>query len=189
MRAIPNRKKTKKRGDIFNGNVRNPGGFIFVYIVVSALLIIALIFSIFLYFSDHSPKAFSEVRIISYEVKNKDLFLTAEGDSLKYYVKNYRKVISDPDGFLEKCSGNFVFKIGYFEDEYRGETYRRAVTINRVNGDEYIAPESVEKQEKRERITVFLLFVFLIFIWIIFIVISIRIGRHPEKYSRKNSRP
>ncbi|MBQ7500059.1 MAG: hypothetical protein IJT91_04105 [Clostridia bacterium] len=184
---VPSGKRgRKKRKDIFNGNVENPGEFVFVYILIGVLMIGALVyFTLDVLNADYSPEAFAEVRVSSYKEIDGDLCLFAAEEKEPYVIADYKKTVSDPDGLLEKCNGNYVFKIGYYEMEDDGETYRQAICVRRINGNEYLTLEDGIRQKKTETFQLVWLFLAFVLLWAVFVILSICIGRHPEKFSRK----
>ena len=183
-RALPVVRKTK--GDIFNGNVEDVFGFMFAYISVGVLI---LIFAIFLawhaFLTPYSVENTTEQRVSfeSYTVEKTGIRLAAS-DNRIYSVRTVGKDY-DTKRIKALCDGETAYTVYVKEitpDD--GENYYSVKAIKQE--DSYILSFEESNAQHRQEYWVLLLFPLgFAMIWGVYVFFSIKVGRNPQKYSKK----
>ena len=177
--ALP-RKRPKT--DIFNGNVLNPGEFIFVYALMYVLLIGMFIF---IFVTQQPTKAedltYQTVSFDRYQINDDetdDLYLYA--DEKEYRIYSYKKVLQNTEQLLSLCGGETLFTVGF--EEY--DTHCNVSTLESKNGVPYLSLEETNRMEKETMVGLFLMFGGFFVFWTAFVILSVMIGRNPKKYPK-----
>lgn len=179
----------KRKKDLFLGHVEKPGEFIFIYLLMYAVLIGTLIFCII----DSTPKSpedyeYRSIVVDRYEMDKNRLTLYPADKMDKYCIVDYNEVLADADRFLELCTNSERFSIGICSHifHFKSDPYY----IEHITGDDgtvYLTPQAVY-QHRFGDLGVVWLFMWIggmILLWTVYVVLSIRVGRHPERYSKK----
>lgn len=179
----------KRKRSLFLGHVENPGKFIFVYLLIYALLIGSLVFGIV----DSTPKSpedfeYRSIVVDQYELDRNRLILYPAGSADKYRIVGYDKVLADADRFLELCANAERFSVGFCRNALHSKSAPYSIEhIIGADGTVYLTPEAVYQYRFGSVGQIGLIAVLggMILLWTVFVVFSIRVGRHPERYSKK----
>lgn len=182
--AIPQRSQYKK--DIFLGHVENPEEFIFAYALISVLIIGCLIAS-FVFAKEATAADFEPITVSpdSCEIVLGDLRLYEKDDPTYYSIQNYAKYMEDPEGVPALFEKNKSFQVlaKYYED--KRESYFVVAALTGEDGTAYYTLEMYNQNYMENlRILRIALGIFGI-VWGGFIALSVYVGRHPEKFSKK----
>ena len=183
-RAIPEIKP--KRGDLFNGHVDDAGGLIFAYSLVSLLCIGMLTFvTVYTWFRSPTPESCDRLEVV-FETWNEEgntLYLRP-ADGMKYELRYMDEGI-DRDAIKSICDGQTavtVYGKQYTPDE--GEDFRLIYAL--AQGDTYLVNfEDAARLHVRGNWPIVALFGGFTLIWAVFVFFSIRVGRNPERYSKR----
>lgn len=180
-KAHPSR---KSRWDVFNGNVSNPGEFLFIYSLIGAMCVAVII----LFVIQSAPKSpedflYAQVCFNRYEIDGEQLRLYS-GSSEKYYeIPAYTQLLSAPEAFLRLCDEGASFQVGY-EDYAKADTpYFGLESITGSDGTVYLTMEAVREYRWKDAWAFYLLFGGITLLWFLVVGLSIYAGRHPQKFS------
>lgn len=169
--------------DIFNGNVRNPGEFIFIYILVSVFFLGCFILLCILGTPTKAEEL--EYKTVSFDryaiekdEQSDDLCLYA-GDA-EYRMNSYENYLKNTDRLLSLCNGKTVFTVGVKGKDAHYNIYMLA----RFGGETYLTLEESNRIEQKTMIAIYLIYGLILLFWFAFIFFSIRIGRNPMKYPK-----
>ena len=182
--AIPQRSQYKK--DLFCGHVEEPESFIIAYALISVLIIGCLIAS-FVLVKEATAADFEPITVSpdSCEIVLGDLRLYEKDDPTYYSIQNYAKYMEDPEGvpaLLEKGQSLQVLA-KYHAD--KGRSYFSVASLTGEDGTAYYTLEMYNQNYMENlRIIRIILGIFGI-VWGGFVALSIYVGRHPDKFSKK----
>ncbi len=179
----------KNRFDVFNGNVRNPGEFIFIYSLIGVMCIAMLIF----FAVCSAPKSYedlqySNMRFTRYEIQDDLLLLYIDGSDKYYSIPAYQETMTNPEDFLCLCKSGAVFHAGYVDYPKADKPHFGLESISNMNGTVYLTMEAVHEYRWGDAPAFYATFGGITIIWFIIVGISIYIGRHPEQFSRRTIR-
>ncbi|MBQ8496191.1 MAG: hypothetical protein IJ489_01900 [Clostridia bacterium] len=178
--ALP---KKKPKTDIFNGNVHNPGEFIFVYALMYVFLIGMFIFV----FVVSQPTKVEDLTyqtvsfdryVIEKDEHSDDLCLYA-GD-IEYRMNSYENYLKNANHLLSLCNGKTVFEVGVTGDK----TCYHIEMLATKDGVPYLTLEETNRIEKESMLGIILIFGVIFVIWTAVVVLSVIIGRNPRKYPK-----
>lgn len=183
-KAIPEVKKRKF--DLFNGHVDNPGEFLSVYLLIPCFMIVMLLIGVL----SASPTPLEELTYITASVESgavseNDLVLHVDGRVLEIW--SYERALGDTERFLQDCSNGTEYTIGYRtvtndEDEITGYCIEY---LEDQAGEIWITPREAYINRFWEVGWVFAGFCL---IWLCFCGISVYVGRNPHKFSKRTIR-
>lgn len=176
----------KSKFDIFNGNVNNPGEFVFIYTLIGVMCIATLI--IFAVCS--APKSgenlqYADVQFTRYEIVDEHLHLYIDGSDKYYSVPAYRETLTEPETFLRLCESHAVLHVGYVDYPKADEPHFGLESIKDTNGTIYLTMEAIHEYRWGDAPAFYAIFGGITMIWFIIVIISVYIGRHPEQFSRR----
>ncbi len=174
--------RKRPKTDIFNGNVNNPGEFIFVYALIYVFIIGMFIFIAVAWqptkAEDLTYQTVSFDRYAINDDETDDLYLYAEGK--EYRIYSYEKVLQNTEQLLSLCNGKTLFTVGM--EEY--DTHSNVSTLESKNGVPYLTLEETNHVERASLLMMCLFFGGFFVIWTAFVVLSVMIGRNPKKYPK-----
>lgn len=180
-KALPER---RSKFDVFNGNVHNPGEFVFIYILVS-LFFLGCAIPVFIMGNTSLKEEDLTYQIVSFDryiiekdEHSDDLCLYA--DNQEYRIHSYKNYLKNTDHLLSLCDGETLFQVGVIE----GKTCYLIETLATADGLSYITLEESNRAEQQSMIPIYLIFGVILLLWFMFIFFSIRIGRNPGKYPK-----
>ena len=176
----------KNKFDIFNGNVNNPGEFIFIYALIGIMCIATLIaFAVFSAPKSYEDLQYTNIQFTGYETQDERLHLyTAESDTY-YSVPAYLETMTDPEDFLRLCADGHVFYVGYVDYPKADVPHFGLECIQDQNGTVYLTMEAVHAFRWGDAPLGYAVLGGTTAIWFFIVIMSICIGRHPEQYSRR----
>ena len=176
----------KPKADIFNGNVERAGEFIFIYLLIGVFFI-----GILVYFAIASaPKTAEDLEYKSlsferYEIQDENLLLYENGNLKSYGIPAYKELLSDADEFLELCENKTSFDIGFIIFSGKDDPYYELESIIGNDGKIYLTMEDIHEYHWGDAWRFYLIFGGMTVVWFVFTALSIYVGRHPEKFSRR----
>ena len=176
----------KSKCDIFNGNVNNPGEFIFVYALVFVLCAGMIIF-IAINSATENPGGLyvSSLAFSRCEIHEENLRLYVDNESMYYGIPAYEKVLSDADKFILLCESGMSFDVGYAIYDKADTPHYGIESIIGKDGAIYLSTKAIHDYQRSVVRTLYLIFGGFELIWLFYIFMSIYIGRHPQKFSRR----
>jgi len=180
--AIP---EIRRKTDIFNGNVENPGEFIFFYILIGLICIGTIIF---LALVSRPPAEddfkYAQLSFIRHETEDDDLLLYAEGENMHYDIPAYEQLLTPADAFLAAARAEESFSVSYVVYDEADEPYNGLYSIADSEGRVYLSAEAVQDWRWGGAWAIYLLLGVLGLVWLAFTFVSIYVGRNPHKFSR-----
>lgn len=174
----------RSRRDIFNGNVSNPGEFLFIYSLIGAMCVVVLI----LFVVSSAPKSpenlqYAQISFDRYEIDGEQLLLYSGSSERHYEIPAYAQLLSDPEAFLRLCDGGASFRVG-FEDYNKADVPHFGLeSITGSDGTVYLTMEAVREYHWQDAWAFYLLFGGITLLWFLFVGLSIYVGRNPQKFS------
>lgn len=174
---------------LFNGNIKNPGEFIFVYILIGLLPILFFVWILFdskeirlenldVYSSTVSDYCFDKVEEDADRIEIK--FDGNENAFISWMIDNNTPEYEE---FQKDAEEKKTFDVYYFDDD---KTEEGKIIIHQLScdGKIYVSLES-ENDINREMRTVFLVFTLIVLgFWGLYIIISSYVMCNAEKYPR-----
>ncbi len=181
--------RKKSKFDIFNGNVRNPGEFILIYSLIG-LICLATLIGFAICSAPKSPEKlqYTSVQFTKYEIDDGKLLLYAEGSEWYYCVPAYQETMTNPSDFLQQCKAGTVFQVGYEDYPKADPAYFGLERISDENGTVYLTMEAIHEHRWGDAPKFYGIFGAITAICFLFIILSIYVGRHPERFSRRTVR-
>ncbi len=178
---LPERKK--KSIDPFNGNVDEPGGFVFVWILLFAQIIGMVAVG---YFFGKPPAkeslTVSEVVFTRCEMEEESILFYTDGDEARYRIHYRESIPTSDEAFLALAEEKQRVQIHTEMDE---EGEYSVYTVTKSDGEVLLTYEDAIHEGMLVWYLVIGLAILFTFIWTWCVVRSIQIGRNPQKYSRK----
>lgn len=174
------------KGDVFKGNVENPGEFLFIYILMSAIVVGVII----LFAVSSRPHTEADLEYISlnferYEFHDEHLYLFDEENPVYYGIPAYAETLTDAKEFLSLCEKGQTFKIGYISYEDTDEPHYSIESVIGENGAIYLTVMDVHEYRWADAGKFYLFSGSFAVVWFAIMFFSIYVGRHPEKFSEK----
>lgn len=185
-RPIPEKKKTTKCDAIFNGNVKNPGVQIVIYIIVFAFLVGFIVLGfVFNKPTEMDNLKLETVTVNSFEAKKEYLYLDIDGFETEPYLRGYKQTVSDPARFMAMLNSREHFEIGYntFIDD--GVTEYRIEYIRDKNGTVLTTPEDFHEFYQHDFNIIMSIMIAVLVLWVAYVLFVIYVGRNPKKFSPK----
>lgn len=183
---IPYKEKTSRFDAVFNGNVKNPGAQIFIYILIFALNVGFISLGLALNKpTEMTDLEFSAVTVNSFEAKKEYLYLDIDGFKTEPYLRGYKQTVSDQVRFMAMLNSRENFEIGYntFIDD--GVTEYRIEYIRDKNGTVLTTPEDFYEFYQHDFNIIMSIMVSFLVLWVIYVLFVIYVGRNPKKFSPK----
>lgn len=178
---LPERKK--KSIDPFNGNVESPGGFVFVWTLLFALIIGMVAVGYF--FGKPPAKESLTVREVIFtrcEMEEESILFYTDGDEAQYRIHYRESIPTSNEAFLALAEEKQRVQIHTEMDE---EGEYSVYTVTKSNGEVLLAYEDAIHEGMLVWYAVIVIAILFTLIWTWYVVRSIQIGRNPQKYSRK----
>lgn len=177
--------------DLFNGNIKDPNPHIVIFVLLILIMCgcaVTAFYEAFNFYDETDAKYFETTLVYEAYTDDGDLIFSAEGvdhelrwDNYKYYDNG---LVSD---FLFGVKTGKTYQIygRYFPGGKYESPFYRMYQIKDMEGKEYITfALSNQQHQNIWRIVSAVVSVFL-FLLVLFFVGTIRVGRHPEKYSKR----
>ncbi len=185
-RPIPEKKKTTKCDAIFNGNVKNATATIVIDIVVAAFFMAGLIFIPF----TNVPTEMDELTLKTVTVQSytagKDLLeMKIDGFETEPYFNSYKETFDDVDELFALLDSKEPFEIGYTTFVDDGVPSYTVEYVRDQNGKVLTTPQDYYEAYQDTFVIIMLAVTGLNVAWIAYVILSIYVGRNPEKFSAK----
>ena len=182
--ALPIIHKTKH--DIFNGNVEDVFGFMFVYIMISVVIVafaVFLVWYIYLTPSTVDNTVEQQVSFVSCITKDDEIVLTSS-DSKLYKIRFIGENF-DTEKIKSICDSKTVFTT--YSKEITPDDEENYYLIKAIlNGDTYLLSFEETNGWHQEEYWPLLFFpIIFAIVWGVYIAGSIIVGRNPKKFSKK----
>lgn len=172
------------RGDLFHGNISNPREFLFWYLAIFLLLIGVIVGLAILSAPVHEDDlSWREITAAQVQEDQEDLWLVPVDDALHYRIVSYQQVL--PEDFLTRFEENTVFRVGCLLNERNDPPYTDVKYLAGQDGTVFLTIEEAHDAMWGDGRKVQWLFVGLAVLWAVFSGLSIYVGRHPERFSRR----
>ena len=136
----------RSKFDIFNGNVRNPGEFVFIYLLIGILCIAMLIaFSIWSAPKSYEDLQYANIQFTRYEIEDERLHLYEDGNDKYYNIPAYEETVTDPEGLLRLCEDHAVLYVGYEDYPEADVPHFGLESIRDMNGTVYLTMEAIHE--------------------------------------------
>lgn len=182
--ALPKIHKTKH--DIFNGNVEDVSGFVFVYIMFSVLIVAFAIFLVwYIYFTPNTAANTVEqqVSFTSHIVEGNEIVLTSSDNKL--YKIRFIGDGFDSDEIKSICDGKTVITIYSKEITPDDEDDYYSIKAILNEGAYLLSFDETNRWHQEEYWPLLFFPVIFAIVWGAYIAGSIIVGRNPKKFSKK----
>ncbi len=181
---IPRIHKTKH--DIFNGNVEDVFGFVFVYILVSVAIVAFLIFIVWYIWLSPNMVENTEERLVSFSSCTlEEDFLEFTSSDGELYELNVRKAGTRTQELIAACDGKDIVTV--YVKKFTPEDEAPYYSIKAIRkGETYLLSFEETSQWHQKEYWPLILFPLVAAIaWGGYIAGSIIVGRNPQKYSKR----
>ncbi len=180
-RTIPPRAREK---DLFHGNIKDTGGFIFAYILVGVVCVGFIVLSFCMTFGgeDESTTELRQTVFLSYRYYDNDLMLRGS-DSFEYEVRDFDGQ-TDIASVISLCGGGETLSVYCKKvNPKNGDDYYNIKAIKL--GDEYILTfDETNRLTQNSNMPLIPLSIGFLVVWSIFCILSLIVGRNPKKYKK-----
>ncbi len=181
---IPKVQKTKN--DIFNGNINDASAILAVFILIAVFLIGFLAFITWHTFFDPCTEENTiqqSVRFVAFEKGTEDLILTAE-DGQIYKIRFADEKINT-QGISAICNGETLVTV--YAEEFKDENDAPFYSLKAiVHKDAYLLHfDETNRLHSQGFFPIFLFALGMCILWAVYILLSVIIGRNPQKFSKK----
>lgn len=178
--------RKKSRLDIFNGNVNNPGEFVFIYALIGIICIATLIAVAV----SSAPKSYENLQYTNlqftrYEIQDEHLHLYTDESDTYYSVPAYQETLTYPEDFLRSITDGNVFCVGYVDFPNADVLHFGLESIQDQGGTVYLTMEAIHEYKWGDVPAFYAIFGGVTALWFLIVIMSICIGRHPERFSRR----
>lgn len=172
--------------DLFHGNIRDPGQFIFFYILLTTVLL-GLLPAVMLLTKPHTAddltyKTFSPDH---FEQREEELILYEQDNPLYYRILDFNGMVPSPHKLLNACKSGKVFCIGFTEIKTAATPYCRVESIISTDGISYLTLRDTNNYLYSGMRVFYVMYAVILLCWFLTVCLSVCIGRNPQKYSRK----
>jgi len=177
----------KRFWDPFGGNIRNPGEFVFFYILMELIIISCLV----MIACDSDPVTASDLTYsdVIFDTctpnpdDKSDLHLSASGEQMYYELRYYKNTLVSPELFMERCRKGDSFQVGFTTAEKADPPFHILYEIIGSDDTVHLTLESMNVHYTIGVIGMYALFGSLAVISNIYVILSIVVGRHPEWFT------
>ena len=174
-----------KKHDIFKGNIKDSGSLVIAYTIFEVVLIGFLAFVLYHTYGNFTTNNLENTQVIFSECIEKDntLYLTSNDDydyRIRFLTDDF-----DTDKIKSICDGKTVYTV--YSQEITPDDEDNYFSIKAIAfSDKFILSfdETKKLYINEYKILVFISVLFLA-LWNIFVILSIIVGRNPQKFSRK----
>ncbi|MBR5773886.1 MAG: hypothetical protein IKY44_03440, partial [Clostridia bacterium] len=172
---------TKPKSDIFNGNISNPGEFIFAYSLVLGFIFLCIIVCISIGISNSSKEFLNSTEsFVRYEVDDNILKLYTN-DNKEYRIGNYKDVVADLGGLLRLCNGKEKLDVTYTLHDDDSNPVYRLNSITTKSSTVLLSADEVDALNKSGVRSICIGFGIVIALMLGFFGTSIYVGRNADK--------
>lgn len=182
--AIPAK---RPKWDVFNGNLENPGTVLVTHgMLILLCLGMMICFPIFYSHYNANPSLVPEIVTFSrYEVDQADLLLYTDSSDVVYELSDYRKKMADPVSLLARCGTDERFWVQYEVYGKEDSVFYGLWSISGEDGSDYLTLAECRRYIRRTILAFCATWAVPLLFLVFLLVMSIRVGRHPERYSRR----
>ena len=182
-KSLPKIDKTKP--DIFNGNVQDVGGFLFTYISVGVMVVGFLIFVVYSAYAPSTPNNTIEesTSFVAFEESEEEIVLTSS-DHRIYKICFIDEQFQAKD-ILTLCDGKTVVTTYSTEVNSKYEDSYYALKAVKCNDDYVLSFDETNRLHRQENTLIVIIAVVMCLVWGGVVMISIIIGRHPQRFSKR----
>lgn len=176
---------TKTKNDIFNRHVNDVAGFYAAYIIIFVVLIGMIILLTCYTFIPSSVNNTIEQTVIfnSCEIVKDEIVLTATDNQIYKITFDVEQI--NIQEIKSICNGES--EVTTYSKEVTPDDEEDYYSVKAIiNNDNYLLSfEETNRLNRREGLSVIGLFLFMLLVWVAYIVVSIVVGRNPQKFSKK----
>ncbi len=182
--AIPEVKR--KRKDLFNGHVDDAGGLIFVYVLIGVIFAGFLGFIVaYVYFMPPTAEKCEQVEVVfdRWDGNDTTLFLHPE-EGMDCRIRDLDGSV-DLEPIKAICDGQTSVMV--YVDLVKPDDEEPFYAVKALAaGDNYLFSfEDAQRLHQKGGLPLVLFAVGLTLLWAVFVFFSIRVGRNPDRYSKK----
>lgn len=179
---------TDRHSKLFNGNVKNPGEFIFTYILIAALPIGMAIWGL-IEFKDIHPKDLTEYTGIiseySFDTSNEDskkLLICFDGfdRTLSTYLIDENS--SAYESFQSDVSDEKTFQVSYLKHD--NSDYEISIFRLKCGENSYISLEDINENYRETKLFILIFSAVMLVIWLIYCAVSSYVMCNADRYPK-----
>ena len=175
----------KAKHDIFGGNVYDAGGFVFVYILLSVIILIfGIIIAYNIWLNPSTAKNTVEQTVIFEEAVPEDDKLVMTSSQGEVYKIFYYDDLSDAERIENLCDG--ISEVTVYSQHVTPEKAPDYMSLKAIkSGEDYILTfDETNRINTKNQTPIIIIPIVFALLWGLFVFLSIKVGRNPKKYKR-----
>ncbi len=176
---------------LFRKNVKQPVSFIVIYSLMMALCIIMIVIISVLGFKQTRAEelTYADVTVKDLETVKSDIRITTHETDYYFVLCGHKKLLKDDPELIEKLSeSGAAFRFGYEMLGSTGKEYGFVSNVLLQDGTELLSIETANIYGRNNTILGIAFFSGFFVLFLFSMLITVRIGRHPERYSKRIKR-
>ena len=176
---------------LFRKNVKEPASFIVIYSLMMVLCIIMIVIISVLGFKQTRAEelTYADVTVKDLETVKSDIRITTHETDYYFVLCGNKKLLKDDPELIEKLSeSGAAFRFGYKMLGSTGKEYGYVSNVLLQDGTELLSIETADIYGRNDAILVIAFFSGFFVLFLFCMLITVRIGRHPERYSKRIKR-
>lgn len=175
-----------ERSSGFRAHVRNPGEFLFVFILMVVFLVVMCGYCAWGIWRplDGSDCEILRLTFMGWTEEDQYLILTAEGYDEVFEIRGFPEYVSRPEALLERCDGETVFAAHARRIDGDGDPDYYWLQSLEAEGIDYLTLEDATAQRRSELPMLIRLFGGFFGVVLIFAGLMYMVGRDPEKFPK-----
>ena len=173
---------------LFRKNVKESGSFIVLYSLMMALsLVMVVIISILGFKQTQSEDlTYADVTVKNVETVKKEIRITTQETDYYFVLCGHKALLKDDPEMIEKLTDSGEkFRFGYILSGASGKEYGYVYTVSQSDGTELLSLETANRYGRNNTLLCVALFSGFFVLFLFCMIITIRSGRHPERYSKR----
>lgn len=136
-----------------------------------------------------APKSYEDLQYANlqftrYVIQDEHLHLYTDESDTYYSVPAYQ-ALTNPENFLRLCIDSNVFYVGYVDYPKADLPHFGLESIQDQSGTAYLTMEAIHEYRWGDAPAFYATFGGITALWFLIVIMSIYIGRHPERFSRR----
>ncbi len=174
-----------KKHDIFKGNIKDSASLVIAYTIVEVLLIGFLALILYMTYGNFATNNLENTQVIFSECieKNDTLYLTAN-DGYDYRI-SFLTDDFDTDKIKSICDGKTICSVYSQRITPDDEDDYFSIKAVSISNECILSLDETKKLHINEYKPLIFIPIVLLALWNIFVILSIIVGRNPQKFSRK----
>ena len=168
--------------DLFRGNLENTEGFVFAYVVLPIIFLVA--FSFLIYAARPKPAEWEQSTVVfsAWSVGDEEIILREEG--YEGYYRLERKYLTGEEALLDALERGESFRVLFhsYVGKNRKDPFRSVMEMADSGGQVYLSREDGLRQEKSDWLKLAAVLGAMALFYVLFSACAIVVGRHPERF-------